>query len=74
MSYVLIRSWHLIVGTDRGGVVRTRCGRRVAVQGTITSGGVGELVLHPTAPELPLGDRSCETCLRLAAHDEAQER
>jgi hypothetical protein len=69
MSWVLIRSWHAISFFDRGGAARTRCGRRVAVQGTITSGPGGPSEVRPTADELPLGEKSCETCLRLRADD-----
>jgi hypothetical protein len=69
MSYVKIRSWHAITFFDRGGAARTRCGRRVAVQGTITSGPGGPTEVRATADELPLGDKSCETCLRLRAKD-----
>ena len=34
----------------------TRCGRVFVVP-------------SPTADDLPMGERSCETCLRLTAHD-----
>ncbi len=48
-------SWHIAVpGWER--VHPTRCGLR-ARDGA------------PTADDLPLGERSCETCLRLVARD-----
>jgi hypothetical protein len=68
MTYVLIRSWHRIVGWSRAGYAITRCGRTVAIKGSI--GSLSEI--HVTAEHLRLDDPSCETCLRLTAHD--QER
>jgi len=56
MKYVKIRSWHLVAYHARAfQTFRTRCGR------TVRS--------FDTAPELPLDEKSCETCLRLAATD-----
>ena len=56
MKYVKIRSWHLVATPTRAfQTFRTRCGR------TVKS--------FDTAPELPLDEKSCETCLRLAARD-----
>lgn len=70
MSYVLIQSWHSIASYDRGGAAQTRCGRRVVVEGTIASGpGIDASEVHLTSDELQLGDRSCETCLRLSVRD-----
>jgi hypothetical protein len=57
MSYVRVRSVHVFRTFTRDGGAITRCGRRV---------------LPPIAEleELPLDERSCETCLRLIRHDE----
>lgn len=57
MTYIRIRAWHIIAGPTRGipGRYELRCGR--TAEGTIID-------------SLPLGERSCETCLRLARHDE----
>ena len=58
-TYVRIRSWHLLAeGVEDDAL--TRCGRKASA-------------LAPVADELPLDERSCETCLRLAAHDEEDE-
>jgi hypothetical protein len=46
-------SWH-IVGRMRGGA--TRCGRWIPVP-------------SPSADDLPLDEKSCETCLRLDKRD-----
>jgi hypothetical protein len=46
-------SWH-IVGRVRFGA--TRCGRWIPVP-------------SPSANDLPMGEKSCETCLRLTAWD-----
>lgn len=57
MSYVLIASVHVRATWTRDGGAITRCGRRVP----------------PPVTEyevMPLTDRSCETCLRLTAHDQ----
>ena len=54
MKYVRIVSWHVVrIDRSRGGFIRTRCGRYVP-EGQIEE-------------QLPLGEKSCETCLRLAA-------
>ena len=56
MKYVQIVSWHVVwIDRSGGAFIRTRCGRYVP-DGTIQE-------------ELPLGEKSCETCLRLAATD-----
>lgn len=69
-AYVRIRSWHLIESrfTSRGGIdmVETYCGRGpIAI--SARSSGPTVHVVYPTAPELPLDDKSCESCLRNAA-------
>ena len=46
-------SWH-IVGRMRFGA--TRCGRWIPVP-------------SPTADDLPMGEKSCESCARLLIHD-----
>ena len=56
MRYVRIRSWHLIA-LRAPAIYTTRCGRMVPTDA-------------PTSDSLPLGERSCETCLRLARRDE----
>jgi hypothetical protein len=57
MSYVLIRSWHVVLTPTRMfDTYRTRCGRTV--------------VTKDTRDDLPMGERSCETCLRLAVRAE----
>ena len=66
MTYVRLKSWHVVGQTLALGVVVTRCGRSARVLGHLPPGGE----VSPTADHLPLGDRSCETCLRLTAHDE----
>ena len=53
MKWIKIRSWHLAV-IDLGDRYLTRCGRTV---------------LGDTLSELPLDEKSCETCLRLAERD-----
>jgi hypothetical protein len=56
VKYVRIVSWHVVrIDRSRGGFIRTRCGRYVP-EGQIEE-------------QLPLGEKSCETCLRLAATD-----
>lgn len=66
--WVRIRSWHRISHATPGTIdaVTTRCGRSAVVVGTLPG---GPFEVHATAEDLPLGDRSCESCLRLAAHD-----
>lgn len=64
MKYVLIRSWHAITDFDATHV-RTRCGRVVRTVGELDTATEGPQRVHATAPELPLSDKSCETCLRL---------
>jgi hypothetical protein len=54
---VLLLSWHAVVAVNG-----TRCGRKA--EGSI------EDVLSRTVTDLPLGEKSCETCLRLVAHDQ----
>jgi hypothetical protein len=48
-------SWHILDGTE-GGQDLTRCGRWVPNKATIEH-----------SADLPLSDKSCETCLRLEA-------
>jgi hypothetical protein len=64
--YAKLYSWHQLeieapaaTGGDTSSalVALTRCGREVP----------GDA---PTSPTLPLGEPSCETCLRLVRHDE----
>jgi hypothetical protein len=57
MSYVRIRSWHRVAPVSRGGLPKTRCGRWADLAA-------------PVSDELPIGEKSCETCLRLHARDE----
>jgi hypothetical protein len=55
--YVRIRSWHVVLMPTRAfDTYRTRCGRTVTTKDARDS--------------LPLGDPSCETCIRLTLHDE----
>jgi hypothetical protein len=56
MTYVKIRSWHLVDRLVPDGF-HTRCGR-------VVGGGA------PVSASLSLDERTCETCLRLARHDE----
>lgn len=68
--YVRMGSWHTLAMTFRSGAVKTRCGRTARVAGTIvTAPGIPSRV-SPTSDALPLGERSCESCLRLTAHDQ----
>ncbi|HEU4571476.1 MAG TPA: hypothetical protein VFR93_02230 [Candidatus Limnocylindrales bacterium] len=58
-TYALIDSWHVVERAGRDGDV-TYCGRTVnRNEGT-------------TADTLPLGEKSCETCLRLAMAAETE--
>jgi hypothetical protein len=68
--WVKIASWHVATFTDRGGALRTRCGLRARVEGTITSGPSGPTRVSRTSLFLPLGEKSCENCARLTLHDE----
>jgi hypothetical protein len=52
-------SWHVFVTFTRTGRVLLRCGRHFAGQSDMEQ-----------SSTLPLGARSCEACLRLAAHDD----
>lgn len=63
MSFVKIPrgSWHSILTFTRNGSVLTRCGRLVPGPN------------HTLDDEMPLGQRSCESCLRLEAHDRARD-
>lgn len=55
MSYLKVRSWHQIASvTDSGW--HTRCGLNVTQSA-------------PASDRIPLGEPSCESCLRLTAHD-----
>ena len=56
MDWVRIRSWHRVTFDSRGGQHRTRCGLWAPRDAQ-------------TAAELPLDEKSCETCLRLTARD-----
>ena len=62
MRYVKVRSWHRVDVEGRElEEAYTRCGRLV------------NLVARETAERLPLGAKSCETCLRLADRDDDDE-
>jgi len=54
--YFKIQSWHVTAGFDGVAELESRCGKK---------GNDSSL----TADELPLGEKSCETCLRLDASD-----
>lgn len=69
MSYVKVHSWHSVRFVNRGGAVRTRCGLAVRVKRTIAGGQGLSPIVRPTSETLPLGEPSCEVCLRLTAHD-----
>jgi hypothetical protein len=58
-TWVRLVAWHALRPTRSLTVGHTRCGRAFVIP-------------SPTAPELPLGERSCESCLRLLAWDEEQ--
>ena len=61
MKYVRSRSWHVVLTPTRMfHTYRTLCGRT--------------LVTRATSPTLPLGDKSCETCLRMDASRVAMVR
>lgn len=68
MTYVLIRSWHIVEQTSRSGVVKTRCGRSVVPTATTEGRDGAPVRAYPLSDELPLGDKSCETCLRLSRY------
>ena len=70
MMYAKVHSWHRIVLTFRSGMVKTRCGLNLVVEGTLSVPPLVPNIVRPTAEELPLGEPSCESCLRLTAHDE----
>ena len=56
MKWIKLRSWHRILTPTRMfDTYRTYCGRTI--------------VGNPL-PELPLDEKSCETCLRLVAREE----
>lgn len=50
-------SWHATLTFTRTGSVLTRCGRLVPGP------------KHTVDDQLPLNEKSCESCLRLEAHD-----
>jgi hypothetical protein len=52
-------SWHVFVTFTRAGRVLLRCGRSFAGQSDMEQ-----------SDTLPLGERSCENCLRGVSHDE----
>lgn len=56
-DYVRIDSWHIIKLTTRGGGKQTLCGRY------LPSPSVADL-----SRRLPLGEKSCESCLRLSTN------
>lgn len=70
MRYVRIRAWHVIWRDPSDdarvwnllirGSYRTRCGRAVSKE-------------LDTVESLPMGEKSCESCLRLTLHDEEKE-
>jgi hypothetical protein len=70
VTYVRIRSWHIATFTDRGGALRTRCGRRARVEGTIAAGPGGPVTVSPTSDTLPVNERTCERCFVLSRSDE----
>jgi hypothetical protein len=72
--YVRIRSWHIASFMDRGGALRTLCGRRARVEGTITSGPGGPVHVSPTSNAFPLDEKTCESCLRSALKAEEVSR
>ena len=49
MTWVRIRSWHVVAFTTRTGAVKTRCGRLLRVQGTINTPGLETQQIHLTA-------------------------
>jgi len=56
-SYLKLESWHVLASVNDAGW-RTRCGRVITTEKTQAS------------DHLPLGERSCESCLRLIARDD----
>ncbi len=57
MTYAKLISWHRVSGVSRANRPLTaRCGKPFPVDA-------------PTSETLPLDERSCESCLRLVAHD-----
>jgi hypothetical protein len=56
LGWARLRSWHSIRTYTRVGSILTRCGRLIGPD-------------HQIVDVLPLGERSCESCLRLVAHD-----
>ena len=60
MTYIRARSWHVLSRVTAGGW-QTRCGLRRS-----------ESARWPVADQLPLDDKSCESCLRYTARDEAR--
>jgi hypothetical protein len=64
--YVKMLSWHVVSLTYRSGAVKTRCGLQARVVGTISGSGP----VRETADSLPLGDKTCESCLRYTRHDQ----
>jgi hypothetical protein len=50
MKWAKIKSWHIVV-IDLGDAYLTRCGRRATTA--------------DVAVDLPMDEKSCETCLRL---------
>lgn len=69
MRWVRIVSWHRIAATYRDGDVGTRCGRMVREVVELTGATEEVIEGHVTADFLPLGEKSCESCLRLMAKD-----
>lgn len=57
MHWVKIRSWHAVTFDSRGGLHHTRCGLWAKIEA-------------PQADDLPVNEKSCESCLRLIQRDE----
>lgn len=56
VDWVKIRSWHIVRLTSRGGMLQTYCGRWKP-PGT------------PTVDQLPMNEKSCESCARYVLKD-----
>jgi len=68
MTYLMVRQWHVIAMTYRGGAVKTRCGiGPLVVAGTLTT--TGETRVRRTTDDLPVNDKTCNRCLALAVND-----
>ena len=56
VEWVKIRSWHIVKLLSRGGLIGTYCGRWLPQQ-------------TQTVDQLPMDEKSCETCHRIALKD-----